>query len=67
MRQPKDVMWLAQFIEPTKQYSHIILPRGLDNTVAIDLIQQHIKWRLSERMQPEPAVPFDADAGRTSA
>ena len=55
----------TQFIEPTKQYSHIILPRGLDNTVAIDLIQQHIAWRLSERMQPAPAVPAGAGAGKT--
>lgn len=37
------------FVEPTKQWAHIILPRGLDNTVATDLIQQHIAWRLSER------------------
>ncbi len=27
------------------------IPRGLDNSVAIDLITQHIKWRLSERLQ----------------
>ncbi|CAL8466668.1 g6204 [Coccomyxa elongata] len=39
----------AQFILPTKQFAHIIVPRGLENSVAIDLIQQHIKWRLSER------------------
>ena len=27
------------------------IPRGLDNSVAIDLITQHIKWRLSERLK----------------
>ncbi len=37
------------FVEPTKQWAHIILPRGLDNAVAIDLIRQHIAWRLAER------------------
>lgn len=27
------------------------VPRGLENTVAIDLITEHIKWRLAERLQ----------------
>ena len=34
-----------------KALIHVQIPRGLDNNVAIDLITQHIKWRLSERVQ----------------
>jgi len=37
------------FILPTKQYADIIVPRGGDNTVAIDLLLQHIRLKLMER------------------
>jgi hypothetical protein len=37
------------FILPTKQYADIIVPRGGDNTVAIDLLLQHIRLKLIER------------------
>lgn len=33
----------------TKKYADVIIPRGADNTVAIDLIVQHIKSQLNER------------------
>ena len=38
-------------ITTDKAIVHVQIPRGLDNNVAIDLITQHIKWRLSERLQ----------------
>jgi len=31
------------FTLPTKKYADVIIPRGADNTVAVDLIVQHIK------------------------
>ena len=37
-----------EFCIPTKKYADIIIPRGAENTVAIDLIKQHIQdliWR----------------------
>jgi len=37
------------YILPTKKYADIIIPRGADNTVAIDLIVQHIQGKLTER------------------
>lgn len=39
-----------QFIEPTKQYADIIIPRGKTNTVGIDLIRTKINSVLSEKM-----------------
>lgn len=37
------------FIAPTMRHADIIIPRGGDNGVAIDLIVRHIKSRLTER------------------
>ncbi|KAM0892521.1 hypothetical protein ACQ4PT_025694 [Festuca glaucescens] len=36
------------FILPTKKYADIIIPRGGDNNVAIDLIVQHIRTKLGQ-------------------
>ena len=32
------------FIKPTRKYADIIIPRGAENTPAIDLISQHLKF-----------------------
>jgi uridine kinase len=32
-----------EFCSPTKKYADVIIPRGADNTVAIDLIVHHIR------------------------
>ena len=32
-----------EFCLPTKKYADVIVPRGAENTVAIDLIKQHIQ------------------------
>ncbi|EGC40571.1 uridine kinase [Dictyostelium purpureum] len=37
------------YILPTKKYADVIIPRGADNVVAIDLIVQHISSKLSEK------------------
>ncbi|XP_045194230.1 uridine-cytidine kinase 2-like [Mercenaria mercenaria] len=39
-----------EFCLPTKKYADVIIPRGADNTVAIDLIVQHIQ----ELLRPQP-------------
>ena len=39
-----------QFIEPSKQYAHIIIPEGKSNTVGIDLIKTKINSILNEKM-----------------
>ncbi|KAF6153843.1 hypothetical protein GIB67_001076 [Kingdonia uniflora] len=36
------------FILPTKKYADIIMPRGGDNHVAVDLIVQHIRTKLGQ-------------------
>lgn len=36
------------FIHPTKKYADVIIPRGADNDVAIDLIVQHIRTKLGQ-------------------
>lgn len=46
------------FCLPTKKYADIIIPRGADNSVAVDLIVQHVrdflkyKSNKSENQQP---------------
>ncbi|KAF2069424.1 hypothetical protein CYY_009259 [Polysphondylium violaceum] len=37
------------YILPTKKYADVIIPRGADNVVGIDLIVQHIGSKLNER------------------
>jgi len=37
------------FILPTKKLSDVVIPRGGDNTVAIDLIEQLLKIKIEER------------------
>lgn len=37
-----------EFILPTKKHADIIIPRGADNDVAIDLIVQHIRTKLKQ-------------------
>ena len=39
-----------QFIEPTKQYADVIIPRGMTNTVGIDLLNTKIISILNEKM-----------------
>ena len=37
-----------EFILPSKKHADIIIPRGADNDVAIDLIVQHIRTKLGQ-------------------
>lgn len=37
-----------EFIQPSMKYADIIIPRGGDNDVAIDLIVQHIRTKLCQ-------------------
>ncbi|SPP83295.1 uridine-cytidine kinase isoform X2 [Drosophila guanche] len=41
-----------EFCSPTKKFADVIIPRGADNTVAIDLIVQHIRDFLNNRSRP---------------
>uniref|UniRef100_A0A2C9LFD4 Phosphoribulokinase/uridine kinase domain-containing protein n=1 Tax=Biomphalaria glabrata TaxID=6526 RepID=A0A2C9LFD4_BIOGL len=41
-----------EFCLPTKKYADVIIPRGADNVVAIDLIVQHIQ----ELMRPNRTI-----------
>jgi len=43
------------YIFPTKKYADVIIPRGADNTVAINLIVQHIHSKLAEITAAEGA------------
>ncbi|XP_044129298.1 uridine-cytidine kinase-like 1 isoform X1 [Bufo gargarizans] len=40
-----------QYIEPTVQLADIVVPRGGENSVAVDLIVQHVHSQLEKRMQ----------------
>lgn len=41
-----------EFCLPTKKYADVIIPRGADNTVAIDLIVQHIRDLFNSKHGP---------------
>lgn len=51
------------YIAPTKTHADIIIPRGVDNLAAIDLLWQHIQYRISQgspRVAAEDALPRPA-------
>ncbi|XP_029169427.1 uridine-cytidine kinase isoform X2 [Nylanderia fulva] len=54
-----------EFCLPTKKFADVIIPRGADNTVAIDLIVQHIRDFLSNRGREmlEPESPINRIEG----
>lgn len=54
-----------EFCLPTKKFADVIIPRGADNTVAIDLIVQHIRDFLSNcgREMSEPESPINRIEG----
>ena len=46
-----------EFCIPTKKYADVIVPRGAENVVAIDLISQHMQdiiWRSSGSREESP-------------
>lgn len=45
-----------QFVEPSKRYADVIVPRGGHNTVAIEMIVAKIQRRLQLRAAPAPAA-----------
>ncbi|KAJ3008265.1 hypothetical protein HKX48_008669 [Thoreauomyces humboldtii] len=49
------------FILPSKKFADVIIPRGQDNVVAIDLLTQHIVDILDERGEQRGEEPIDGD------
>merc|ERR1719158_1790107 len=48
-----------EFCIPTKKYADVIVPRGAENTVAIDLISQHMQdivWRSKGSREESPSI-----------
>ena len=37
-----------QFIEPSKKYADVIIPRGGENTTGIHILQEHLKLMLAQ-------------------
>ncbi|XP_017113916.1 uridine-cytidine kinase isoform X1 [Drosophila elegans] len=60
-----------EFCSPTKKFADVIIPRGADNTVAIDLIVQHIRDFLNNRSRHgstgNMALYMNLDLNATSA
>ncbi|KAK0088711.1 hypothetical protein PV325_010979 [Microctonus aethiopoides] len=54
-----------EFCLPTKKFADVIIPRGADNTVAIDLIVQHIRDLLANRgrVNVESTIPVNRTEG----
>ncbi len=44
-----------QFVEPSKRYADVIVPRGGSNTVAIEMLVAKIQRRLTGRSAPRPS------------
>merc|ERR1711970_172219 len=56
-----------EFCLPTKKYADVIVPRGAENSVAIDLISQHMQdiiWRSSGSREVSPS---ESSNGRSSS
>lgn len=47
----KGAVRLTRVKRQTKKYCDVIIPRGKDNLVAIDLIVQHINIKLREKQR----------------
>ena len=47
-----------QFIEPTKRYADVVIPEGVTNTVAIDLINTKVASILKEVRKPKQELGF---------
>ena len=45
-----------EFVEPTKRYADIILPRGGQNTAGIEVIAARVRERLAEKARREAAA-----------
>ena len=56
-----------QFVEPSKRYADVIVPRGGNNTVAIEMIVAKIQRRLSARAGARDASPTPAFVPVTQA
>ncbi len=56
-----------QFVEPSKRYADVIVPRGGNNTVAIEMIVAKIHRRLSSRSGARTASPTPAFVPTTPA
>ncbi len=54
-----------QFVEPSKRYADVIIPRGGSNTVAIEMIVAKIQRRLAARQPIREAPPTSAFASAT--
>ncbi|XP_076436413.1 LOW QUALITY PROTEIN: uridine-cytidine kinase 2-B-like [Babylonia areolata] len=51
-----------EFCLPTKKYADVIIPRGADNTVAIDLIVQHIQELMRPNRQNFKRQRYNSDS-----
>ena len=47
-----------QFIEPSKRYADIIVPRGGENRIAIDMIKAKMREQLKEKMPTNRLLCF---------
>lgn len=45
-----------EYIRPTRKLADVIILRGAENTVAIDLVAQHLKYQLSKILQETNSV-----------
>jgi uridine kinase len=48
-----------EFVEPTKRYADVILPRGGQNTAGIEVIAARIRERLAEKARRDATSPND--------
>lgn len=58
-----------EFIRPTMRYADVIVPRGADNVVAVELLSKHIARQLDDRgfSLRSRLLEFSAEAARQAA
>ncbi|XP_066906594.1 uridine-cytidine kinase isoform X1 [Halyomorpha halys] len=56
-----------EFCLPTKKHADVIIPRGADNTVAIDLIVQHIRDFLNNRAEISKSLAHNSPTKRANS
>jgi uridine kinase len=45
-----------EFVEPTKRYADVIIPRGGQNRAGIDVVAARIRERLAQKARDEAAA-----------
>ena len=52
-----------EFVEPSKRWADLIVPTGVENTTALDMLTHHIVQKVRAREGAQEGAPEGAAAG----